>query len=198
MCGIVGIFEIREPSPVLREQALKMAARVRHRGPDWSGIYAGESAIIAHERLSIVDVEHGAQPLVDRDTGAVLGVNGEIYNHVALRKQLKKRHSWQTKSDCEVILYLYDEYGPEFLNLLSGIFAFVLYDSRKNDYFIARDLPAVHRLERQRHGLCRERDESLERCLRARGRISSRPLLPRQREEVRTLAPAGLAGDPAG
>lgn len=139
MCGIVGIFEIREPSPVLRDQALKMAARVRHRGPDWSGIYAGESALIAHERLSIVDVEHGAQPLIDRDTGAVLGVNGEIYNHVALRKQLKRKHSWQTRSDCEIILYLYDEYGPEFLNLLNGIFAFVLYDKRKNDYFIARD-----------------------------------------------------------
>jgi asparagine synthase (glutamine-hydrolysing) len=139
MCGIVGIFEIREPSPVLREQALKMAGRVRHRGPDWSGIYAGESALIAHERLSIVDVEHGAQPLVDRDTGAVLGVNGEIYNHVALRKRLKRSHSWQTKSDCEVILYLYDEYGPDFLNLLNGIFAFVLYDKQKNDYFIARD-----------------------------------------------------------
>ena len=105
--------------------------------PPWVAL--AENALIAHERLSIVDVEHGAQPLIDHDTGAVLGVNGEIYNHLALRKHLKRKHSWQTKSDCEVILYLYDELGPEFLNLLNGIFAFVLYDTRKNDYFIARD-----------------------------------------------------------
>jgi asparagine synthase (glutamine-hydrolysing) len=139
MCGIVGIFEIKEPSPGLREQALKMASLLRHRGPDWSGIYADDQAILAHERLSIVDIEHGAQPLIDRDTGSVLGVNGEIYNHLGLRKKLKGKHSWQTKSDCEVILYLYDEYGPKFLDMLNGIFAFVLYDKKKNDYLIARD-----------------------------------------------------------
>ncbi|HEY2989080.1 MAG TPA: asparagine synthase B [Candidatus Binatia bacterium] len=139
MCGIVGIFEIREPSPHLRAQALKMAALLRHRGPDWSGIYVDNEAIVAHERLSIVDVEHGAQPLIDHDTGRVLGVNGEIYNHIALRKKLKKRHCWRTKSDCEVILYLYDEHGPGFLDMLNGIFAFVLYDKQKGDYLIARD-----------------------------------------------------------
>ncbi|HEX9445791.1 MAG TPA: asparagine synthase B [Candidatus Binatia bacterium] len=139
MCGIVGIFDIREPAPGLREQALRMASLLRHRGPDWSGIYVGETAVLAHERLSIVDVEHGAQPLIDPDTGRVLGVNGEIYNHVPLRKKLGKKHPWQTKSDCEIILYLYDEYGPEFLDMLNGIFAFVLYDKKNNDYLIARD-----------------------------------------------------------
>jgi asparagine synthase (glutamine-hydrolysing) len=139
MCGIVGIFGIKQPAAGLREQALKMASLLRHRGPDWSGIYVDDNAIVAHERLSIVDVEHGAQPLIDKDTRRVLGVNGEIYNHMLLRRKLKKKHSWQTKSDCEVILYLYDEYGPKFLDMLSGIFAFVLYDKKTGDYLIARD-----------------------------------------------------------
>ena len=127
MCGIIGIFGFKKASE-MRERALKMASQIRHRGPDWSGIYCDDSAILAHERLSIVDVEHGAQPLIDKATGNVLAVNGEIYNHVHLRRRLKKKHLWQTNSDCEIILYLYDEYGPEFLDMLSGIFAFILYD----------------------------------------------------------------------
>jgi len=139
MCGIAGIFSISEPVEQARDKALKMAAKVRHRGPDWSGIYSDNKAILAHERLSIVDVEHGAQPLFDKINGNVLSVNGEIYNHMLLRKELKKEHLWQTKSDCEVILYLYDEYGPEFLNKVNGMFAFILYDKKKEDYFIARD-----------------------------------------------------------
>lgn len=139
MCGIVGIFEMKEPIALLRERALKIASLIRHRGPDWSGIYSDEKAILAHERLSIVDVEHGAQPLIDRENGNVLAVNGEIYNHIGLRNRLKKKHSWQTKSDCEILLYLYDEYGPEFLEMLNGIFAFVLYNKKEGDYFIARD-----------------------------------------------------------
>ncbi len=139
MCGIVGIFNITEPIPVAREKALRMATKIRHRGPDWSGIYTDDKAILAHERLSIVDVEHGAQPLFDKQTGNVLAVNGEIYNHMALRKELKREHLWQTKSDCEIILYLYDEYGPDFLNLLNGMFAFVLYDKKAGKYFVARD-----------------------------------------------------------
>src|SRR3990167_170006 len=109
MCGIIGIFDIKEPIEKARAKALKMSASIRHRGPDWSGIYSDEKTIIAHERLSIVDVEHGAQPLIDKDTGAILAVNGEIYNHVLLCDKLKKEHSWQTKSDCEILLYLYDE-----------------------------------------------------------------------------------------
>jgi asparagine synthase (glutamine-hydrolysing) len=139
MCGIAAIFEMKEPAAPYRETALKMAAKLRHRGPDWSGIYCDEKAVLAHERLSIVDVEHGAQPLFDRTTGNVLAVNGEIYNHVPLRRKLRKKHRWRTKSDCEILLYLYDEFGPAFLGFLEGIFAFVLYDKKKEDYFVARD-----------------------------------------------------------
>jgi len=139
MCGIAAIFEMKEPAAHYRETALRMAAKLRHRGPDWSGIYCNDKAVLAHERLSIVDVEHGAQPLFDRTNGNVLAVNGEIYNHVALRRKLNRKHLWQTKSDCEILLYLYDEYGPAFLDLLEGIFAFVLYDNKRGDYFVARD-----------------------------------------------------------
>jgi len=139
MCAVIGIFGFKGPVAPMREQALRMAAMLRHRGPDWSGIYSDERAIIAHERLSIVDVEHGAQPLFDTEKGRVLSVNGEIYNHVQLRKKLKHKHAWQTKSDCEVILYLYEEYGEKFLDMLSGIFAFALYDKQTGDYLVARD-----------------------------------------------------------
>ncbi len=139
MCGFVGIFNFRQRLPVVRAQALEMAKLVRHRGPDWSGVYTHERAVLAHERLSIVDVEHGAQPLLDKSTGRALAVNGEIYNHVALRETLQRPHDWQTKSDCEVILYLYDEVGPALCNMLSGIFAFALYDEKADDYFVARD-----------------------------------------------------------
>jgi asparagine synthase (glutamine-hydrolysing) len=139
MCGIVGIFNIIEPVAQTRSKALKMATKIRHRGPDWSGIYSDDRAILAHERLSIVDVEHGAQPLIDKLNGNVLAVNGEIYNHMRLRDKLRKEHIWQTKSDCEIILYLYDEYGPNFMNMLNGMFAFILYDKKNGRYFIGRD-----------------------------------------------------------
>jgi asparagine synthase (glutamine-hydrolysing) len=139
MCGIVGIFNIIEPVAQTRGRALKMATKIRHRGPDWSGIYSDDQAILAHERLSIVDVEHGAQPLIDKLNGNVLAVNGEIYNHMLLRDKLRKKHIWQTKSDCEIILYLYDEYGPDFMNMLNGMFAFILYDKKNGRYFIGRD-----------------------------------------------------------
>jgi asparagine synthase (glutamine-hydrolysing) len=117
-----------------------MARKVRHRGPDWSGVYSDQQAILAHERLSIVDVQHGAQPLVDKATGCVLAVNGEIYNHQQLRHGLRRSHDFQTASDCEVLLYLYDEDSPrDFLNRINGIFAFVLHDPRRNTWLIARD-----------------------------------------------------------
>jgi len=123
----------------MRARALEMASKIRHRGPDWSGIYSDESCVLAHERLSIIDVEHGAQPLLDSKEDRVMAVNGEIYDHMELRKKLKKEHQWKTKSDCEVLLYLYDEYGPEFLDMIDGIFAFCLYDKRTSEYLIARD-----------------------------------------------------------
>ena len=143
MCGILtilGLDPARAPHTELRRQALALARKVRHRGPDWSGIYSDEQAILAHERLSIVDVEHGAQPLLDVDTGAVLAVNGEIYNHRDLRAGLGRPHAFQTLSDCEVLLYLYDEGEPrEFLNRINGIFGFVLHDPRRRTFLIARD-----------------------------------------------------------
>ena len=139
MCGILAILDIKGNSDALRKKALTLAKRLRHRGPDWSGIYSDANGILLHERLSIVDVEHGAQPLIDRLTGRVLSVNGEIYNHEELRKELKRQHDYQTASDCEPILYLYDEFGPELVKRMNGIFAFVLYDPATRDYFISRD-----------------------------------------------------------
>src|SRR3989338_8346935 len=138
MCGIIGIFGKKEPE-VRRSQALKMAAAIRHRGPDWSGIYSDDYCLLAHERLSIVDVDGGAQPLYDTTTSRVLIANGEIYDHQELRTSLKKEHHWQTKSDCEVLLYLYDEQGPDFLSKIDGIFAFCIYDQATKEFFIARD-----------------------------------------------------------
>ncbi|MBI4406839.1 asparagine synthase B [Candidatus Micrarchaeota archaeon] len=139
MCGILGTFGISTPTLQTREKALEMVSRIRHRGPDWSGIYSDEKAVLCHERLSIVDEEHGKQPFVNAATGDVLVVNGEIYNHLELRTKLKKQHLWQTKSDCEIILYLYEEHGPAFLEMLNGIFAFILYNKQKGDYFAGRD-----------------------------------------------------------
>jgi len=139
MCGIVGIFNIKAQSEALRAKALKMAQKIRHRGPDWSGIYCGGSAILAHERLSIVDPQSGGQPLYTPDGKVVLAVNGEIYNHLDIRKKFEGKYQFQTGSDCEVILALYREKGINFLEDLSGIFAFALYDSEKDEYLIARD-----------------------------------------------------------
>jgi asparagine synthase (glutamine-hydrolysing) len=143
MCGILAILGVQAPlshPEELRKQALVQAKCLRHRGPDWSGIFSDDRAILAHERLSIVDVEHGAQPLFDTANGNALTVNGEIYNHKALRAGLKQAHDFQTFSDCEVILYLYDEGSPkDWLNRMNGIFAFVLYDPERQTFLIARD-----------------------------------------------------------
>ena len=139
MCGIAAIFNIKEQTSSLRDKALKMAKKIRHRGPDWSGIYCGGSAILAHERLSIVDPESGGQPLYSPDKKQVLAVNGEIYNHRDIRKQFEGKYEFQTGSACEVILALYREKGINFLEDLNGIFAFALYDEEKDDFLIARD-----------------------------------------------------------
>ena len=139
MCGIVSIFNIKEQTPALRKQALEMSKKIRHRGPDWSGIYCGKSAILCHERLSIVDPQSGKQPLFAPDHHQVLAVNGEIYNHQELRKRYAGRYEFQTGSDCEVILALYRDKGIHFLEDLNGIFAFALYDEEKDDFLIARD-----------------------------------------------------------
>ena len=139
MCGIVAILNIKNQTQELRQKALRMSQKIRHRGPDWSGIYCGGSAILAHERLSIVDPESGGQPLFSPDHKQVLTVNGEIYNHQVIRRQCADSYDFQTGSDCEVILALYREKGINFLEDLSGIFAFVLYDEERDEYLIARD-----------------------------------------------------------
>lgn len=139
MCGIVSIFNIQEQTPGLRQKALRMSQKIRHRGPDWSGIYTGGSAILCHERLSIVDPESGKQPLFSSDKKQVLAVNGEIYNHQDIRRRYAGKYQFQTGSDCEVILALYRDKGIDFLEDLSGIFAFALYDAERDEFLIARD-----------------------------------------------------------
>ncbi len=139
MCGIVSIFNIKQQTHELRDKALRMSQKIRHRGPDWSGIYCGGSAILAHERLSIVDPESGGQPLFSPDRKQVLAVNGEIYNHQEIRRRYAGRYEFQTGSDCEVILALYRDKGIDFLEDINGIFAFALYDEEKDAFLIARD-----------------------------------------------------------
>lgn len=139
MCGITAVFRIQEQSPELRTKVLTMSRKQRHRGPDWSGIYCGKTAILAHERLSIVDPQSGGQPLFSPDGKLILAVNGEIYNHREIREKYKDKYEFRTGSDCEVILALYRDKGISFLEDLSGIFAFALYDEENDDFLIARD-----------------------------------------------------------
>ena len=139
MCGIVSIFNIKEQTKPLRDKALAMAKKIRHRGPDWSGIYCGRTAILAHERLSIVDPQSGKQPLFSPNHKQILAVNGEIYNHLDIRKRYAGKYQFQTGSDCEVILALYRDKGIHFLEELNGIFAFALYDEEQDTFLIARD-----------------------------------------------------------
>jgi asparagine synthase (glutamine-hydrolysing) len=139
MCGFVGMFDIATDVDSYRDEVLNMSKKIRHRGPDWSGIYTGKDAIISHERLAIVDPLSGKQPLYSPDGKLVLAVNGEIYNHMEIRERYKDSYQFQTKSDCEVILALYQDKGVDFLEDLSGIFAFCLYDSEKDCYIVGRD-----------------------------------------------------------
>lgn len=138
MCGIVCAFDLKEKSEDLRPQILEMVKKIRHRGPDWSGIYSDDKTIMAHERLAIVDPTSGKQPLFSADKKLILAANGEIYNHRTLRKQFPDYH-FQTESDCEVILALYQEKGFDFVDDMNGIFGFAIYDVEKDEYFIARD-----------------------------------------------------------
>jgi asparagine synthase (glutamine-hydrolysing) len=139
MCGIVGAFDIKQNTEPFRNQVLKMAKALRHRGPDWSGIYSGNKAILAHERLAIVDPLSGGQPLFSKDGKLALAVNGEIYNHQDIRARYAGTYEFLTLSDCEVILALYRDKGPDFLEDLNGIFAFALYDIEKDAYLVGRD-----------------------------------------------------------
>ena len=139
MCGIVCAFNLKQNQNVLRPQILKMSKLLRHRGPDWSGIYSCDNAILSHERLAIVDPASGKQPLYSPDKKIILAANGEIYNHLELREKLSGKYNFTTQSDCEIILALYQDKGINFVDDLNGIFAFAIYDSINNEFFIARD-----------------------------------------------------------
>lgn len=139
MCGIVCAFDLKQNSKELRPQLLEMSKKIRHRGPDWSGIYSGENVLMAHERLAIIDPASGKQPLFSEDQKLILAANGEIYNHRELKAQFQGKYNFQTKSDCEVILALYKEKGVDFVDELNGMFGFAIYDTEKDTYFIARD-----------------------------------------------------------
>ena len=139
MCGIVCAFDLKEKAEDLRSQLLEMSKKIRHRGPDWSGIYCGENAILTHERLAIVDPTSGKQPLFSENGNLVLAANGEIYNHQEIRNTFEGKYNFQTASDCEVILALYDQKGEKFLDDLNGIFGFAVYNIEKDEYLIGRD-----------------------------------------------------------
>ena len=139
MCGFVGAFNIAQDMDVIREQVLQMSKKIRHRGPDWSGVHCANNNILAHERLAIVDPFSGKQPLLSKDGKLSLAVNGEIYNHMEIRKRFAGSYEFLTQSDCEVILALYREKGPDFFEDLNGIYAFALYDSEKELFLIGRD-----------------------------------------------------------
>ena len=139
MCGIVCAFDLKDTSDSIRPNILKMVKKVRHRGPDWSGVYSSKNAVMAHERLAIVDPTSGKQPILSDDNTKAIAVNGEIYNHLELRDNFAKDYKFKTDSDCEIILALYKKNRYDFLNQLNGIFAFALYDSDNDTYFIARD-----------------------------------------------------------
>jgi len=139
MCSILALLDIKSNVNTLRKQTLQMSKLQRHRGPDWSGMYSNDNVIMAHECLSIVDIEHCSQLIYSKDGELVLAVNGEIYNHKELEDALTINYSFQTKSDCEVINALYREKGTEFLNELNGIFSFVLYVNKSKSYLISRD-----------------------------------------------------------
>ena len=139
MCGIVCALNLSQDKEILRPQVLEMSKKIRHRGPDWSGIHCGDNVLLAHERLAIVDPQSGNQPIFSFDRNLILAANGEIYNHRILKENLKIKYDFQTNSDCEIIIALYKEKGIDFLDDLNGIFGFVLYDEHLNQFLIARD-----------------------------------------------------------
>ncbi|QMV13753.1 asparagine synthase B [Vibrio spartinae] len=139
MCSIFGILDIKSDASKLRPLALEMSKKLRHRGPDWSGIYTSDHAILAHERLAIVGLNSGAQPIYSPNKKHILAVNGEIYNHKEIRARYEDKYDFQTDSDCEVILALYQDMGADLLEELNGIFAFILYDEEKDQYLVGRD-----------------------------------------------------------
>ncbi|MBA0615314.1 hypothetical protein Godav_015468, partial [Gossypium davidsonii] len=171
MCGILAVLGCSDDSQAKRVRVLELSRRqviflsflanfdgvqsvfftkngfftmekLKHRGPDWSGLYQHGDCYLAHQRLAIIDPASGDQPLFNEDKSIVVTVNGEIYNHEELRKKLA-HHKFRTGSDCDVIAHLYEEYGEDFVDMLDGIFSFVLLDTRDNSFVVARDAIGV-------------------------------------------------------
>ncbi|CAJ2652561.1 unnamed protein product [Trifolium pratense] len=142
MCGILAVLGCSDPSRAKRVRVLELSRRLKHRGPDWSGLHQHGDCFLAHQRLAIVDPASGDQPLFNEDKSVIVTVNGEIYNHEEIRKKLS-HHTFRTGSDCDVIAHLYEEYGEDFVDMLDGIFSFVLLDTRDNSYIVARDAIGV-------------------------------------------------------
>ncbi|KAK3206564.1 hypothetical protein Dsin_020610 [Dipteronia sinensis] len=138
MCGILAVLGCSNDSQAKRVRVLELSRRLKHRGPDWSGLYQHGDFYLAHQRLAIIDPASGDQPLYNEDKKIVVTVNGEIYNHEELRKRLVN-HKFRTGSDCDVIAHLYEEYGENFVDMLDGMFSFVLLDTRDNSFIVARD-----------------------------------------------------------
>ncbi|OUZ99119.1 Class II glutamine amidotransferase domain [Macleaya cordata] len=138
MCGILAVLGCSDDSQAKRVRVLELSRRLKHRGPDWSGLYQHGDCFLSHQRLAIVDPASGDQPLFNEDKAIVVTVNGEIYNHEELRKRLPN-HQFRTGSDCDVIAHLYEEYGEDFVDMLDGMFSFVLLDTRDNSFIVARD-----------------------------------------------------------
>lgn len=146
MCGILAVLGCSDWSQARRARVLACARRLKHRGPDWSGLYQHEGNFLAQQRLAIVSPLSGDQPLFNEDRTVVVVANGEIYNHKNIRKQFTGTHNFTTGSDCEVIIPLYEKYGENFVDMLDGVFAFVLYDTRDRTYVAARDAIGVNPL----------------------------------------------------
>ena len=141
MCGIAGFFDAcQDLSPRVRGYRGKMVTALAHRGPDGRGEFDAAAVALGHSRLSIIDLQTGAQPLTNEDGSVVVVANGEIYNHLELRNELAARgHRFRTDSDCEVLVHLWEEYGSACVEKLRGMFAFVLYDCQQRVLFAARD-----------------------------------------------------------
>ncbi|GKU93409.1 hypothetical protein SLEP1_g7002 [Rubroshorea leprosula] len=142
MCGILALLGCSDDSQAKRVRVLELSRRLKHRGPDWSGLYQHGDCYLAHQRLAIIDPASGDQPLFNEDKTIAVTVNGEIYNHEELRQRLTN-HKFRTGSDCDVIAHLYEEYGENFVDMLDGIFSFVLLDTHDNSFIAARDAIGV-------------------------------------------------------
>ncbi|MBA0743485.1 hypothetical protein Gogos_006155 [Gossypium gossypioides] len=142
MCGILAVLGCIDNSQAKRSRIIELSRRLRHRGPDWSGLHCHQNCYLSHQRLAIVDPTSGDQPLYNEDKTVVVTVNGEIYNHKQLREKLNS-HQFRTGSDCEVIAHLYEEYGEDFVDMLDGMFSFVLLDTRDKSFIAARDATGI-------------------------------------------------------